>query len=233
MIESISRNYHQNYLNKISLISLGMKLVHRILASLVRRIFAIVFKCISRSSGKLFPLFFSVAYIFFKDPWNYRKKAEVFRFEQTNKIIEREFGKLNTVLELGCGEGHQSKYLMKLCNKLIGIDVSSIATRRAKKLLPEANFHSMKLETALLEFPIMDSNSLAIAAEVLYYVKDKEEVIQHLQENYNQAVVSFYKTYAHQLGPIMTANNWSGPEEIIHGKSHFYVYWHKSENQAQ
>ncbi|MGH6645240.1 MAG: hypothetical protein ACRED3_21350, partial [Bradyrhizobium sp.] len=43
-----------------------------------------------------------------EDPWNMNSPGEIARFEATNRIIEREFGRVGSLLELGCGKGHQT-----------------------------------------------------------------------------------------------------------------------------
>jgi SAM-dependent methyltransferase len=77
-----------------------------------------------------------------KDPWNMASEKERARFEATNRVIEGAFGRVGSVLELGCGEGHQTEYLAKISNTQYGVDVSAQAVERARKRLPQAQFES-------------------------------------------------------------------------------------------
>src|SRR2546422_10776958 len=65
------------------------------------------------------------------DPWLMSSPAEQFRFRETNRLIVAKFGRVASLLEIGCGEGHQSVYLQHVCNRLIGLDVSARAVKRA------------------------------------------------------------------------------------------------------
>ena len=67
-----------------------------------------------------------------KDPWGFTDPREEMRFQETNRILLREFGQIGTLLEIGCAEGHQTAYLMRVCHQLYGLDVSSRAVQRAK-----------------------------------------------------------------------------------------------------
>jgi len=58
-------------------------------------------------------------------------QLEQSRFEWTNNIIKTHLSPLDSILEVGCGEGHQSLFFSQLCRSLYGIDVSERAIRRA------------------------------------------------------------------------------------------------------
>src|SRR5262245_47425886 len=64
------------------------------------------------------------------DPWAMDSDRERFRFVETNRAIVDAFGRIGSMLEIGCGEGHQSTYLVGLCDRLTGIDVSATAVGR-------------------------------------------------------------------------------------------------------
>ena len=65
------------------------------------------------------------------DPWGLDSPGELFRFEQTNRVIAREFAPVGDLLEIGCGEGHQSRHLAQACGRLHGCDISPRAVGRA------------------------------------------------------------------------------------------------------
>src|SRR5688572_30209268 len=75
------------------------------------------------------------------DPWNLDSPVEHARFEATNRALESCFGRVSSMLEVGCGEGLQSSYLQRLTDKLHGIDVSTTAVARARLRVPDADFH--------------------------------------------------------------------------------------------
>ena len=64
-----------------------------------------------------------------EDPWNMDSDRESRRFQATNRIIEHNFGRVGSLLELGCGEGHQTQYLARLSDQQYGIDVSAQSGR--------------------------------------------------------------------------------------------------------
>jgi len=73
-----------------------------------------------------------------EDPWHMDSAREQARFAWTNGIISAHFPRLDTLLEVGCGEGHQSLHLSQLCGRLYAIDVSRRALRRASRRCPNA-----------------------------------------------------------------------------------------------
>ena len=79
------------------------------------------------------------------DPWNMDSPMERARFEATNGVIEQAFGRVGSVLEIGCGEGHQTQYLARLSDEQYGLDVSPAAIERARVRLPQAHFAAVDL----------------------------------------------------------------------------------------
>ena len=73
-----------------------------------------------------------------EDPWRMESAREQARFAWTNGLIAAEFSPLETMLEIGSGEGHQSQHLSRLCARHFGIDVSARAVRRALRRRPAA-----------------------------------------------------------------------------------------------
>src|SRR5688572_20569208 len=71
-----------------------------------------------------------------KDPWNLDSPMEHARFAATSSLLSQRFGRVNDLLEIGCGEGLQSTYLQELTERLHGIDVSATAIERARARLP-------------------------------------------------------------------------------------------------
>src|SRR5690606_18167780 len=59
-----------------------------------------------RNGGRDDPRRFDMAYRI-PDPWGMSAPGEQHRFEATSAIISREFGRVGSLLEVACGEGHQ------------------------------------------------------------------------------------------------------------------------------
>src|SRR3546814_1302193 len=74
------------------------------------------------------------------DPWNMESRLEQARFVATNAVVARAFGRVGTLLEVGCGEGHQTRVLDELADEVYGIDVSPTAVERARERVPKAHF---------------------------------------------------------------------------------------------
>lgn len=103
------------------------------------------------------------------DPWHLAREQE--RFSQTNAVIERRFGRVVTMLEIGCGEGYQTVWLARLCDRIVGTDISEDALARARALVPAGTFTLSPLPELPLPagLPALD---LAVACEVLYFATD-------------------------------------------------------------
>src|SRR5262245_42943898 len=74
------------------------------------------------------------------DPWQMTAPREQYRFATTNALLQEKLGRVETMLEVGCGEGHQSEHLARLCDRLYGVDVSPRAIERAKTRVTAAHF---------------------------------------------------------------------------------------------
>jgi SAM-dependent methyltransferase len=140
----------------------------------------------------------------FGDPWNMESDLERARFAATNAIIERELGHVGSLLEIGCGEGHQSLVLKALADELFGIDVSATAIERAQRRLPEARFAA----TDLAGQPWGDMRrrfDLVVACEVLYYVKDIPATLARMSHLGRHCVVTFFAPALGRVGPHLDA----------------------------
>jgi SAM-dependent methyltransferase len=113
------------------------------------------------------------------DPWSMASPRERYRFAETNQLILRNFGEVNTLLEIGCGEGHQSLYLRQLCNRLIGLDVSDIAVKRARRRCPGSEF--LVGDIFCQEIRVQAPFDLVVGCEVLYYMADVPAALRQMQ----------------------------------------------------
>ena len=138
------------------------------------------------------------------DPWNMESDLERFRFERTNQIISRQWPQLESILELGCGEGHQSQYLARLCGQLYGADVSATAVERAKSRVPAARFAAGDIfaqpwgrEPGRFE--------LVVACEVLYYISDIQRTIDEMNHLGRNCLVTMFAPAIRRVGPFVEA----------------------------
>lgn len=163
-----------------------------------------------------------------RDPWNLDSPREHVRFELTNREIEKHFGKVDSMLELGSSEGLQSSYLSKLCNKLEGVDVSPTAVNRARQRLPDANFYVGDL-TSQSWADEENRYDLVVACEVLYYIEDVKTTLRTMNHVGKSCFVTFFTPEAHKLSAIMESipgvqKNWLSHE----GTTWLVAHWRKA-----
>jgi SAM-dependent methyltransferase len=124
------------------------------------------------------------------DPWHMDSPSEKYRFEETNRLILEKFGRVRSILEVGCGEGHQSVILKNICNHLVGLDVSAKAVARAKRRCPGAVYYVGDISSREIdEFRPYD---LVVACEVLYYMNDVSAALRRMQELGRNCFVTYY-----------------------------------------
>lgn len=86
------------------------------------------------------------------------------------------------VLEIGCGIGNMSRYLLKSCDKLIGIDISSQFLQHIKIDYPELELYPFDVAGEESLKLIEKHINTVVCINVLEHVKDD---IQALQNIYN------------------------------------------------
>lgn len=138
------------------------------------------------------------------DPWNLDSPREHMRFELTNREIEKRFGKVGSMLEIGSSEGLQSTYLSKLCESLHGIEVSATALQRASQRLPNANFYLGDLSQQPWNEET-DRYDLVVACEVLYYISDVKKTLQMMSRLGKACFITFFSPEAYKLSDIVDA----------------------------
>ncbi|HVZ12416.1 MAG TPA: SAM-dependent methyltransferase [Patescibacteria group bacterium] len=156
-----------------------------------------------------------------QDHWNFEKSDfEKKRFEQMLKFCN--YVPHKTILEIGCAEGHFTKYLTKISQSVTAVDVSSIAIEYARKKVLEATFKVLKLE----EIPIPEEKyDLVICSETLYYLLDQKGAIDYLKRlGKNLVTSSFLMTnwgayisefYLARLHPLKRKVLYSIPERKL------------------
>jgi predicted TPR repeat methyltransferase len=84
-------------------------------------------------------------------------EAERFRFATTSRLILNHFGRSKKLLEIGCGEGHQSEKLANVCDKLFDVSrraVERAARRGTRGLFAVGDVFTVGLPTALKTKPM-------------------------------------------------------------------------------
>jgi SAM-dependent methyltransferase len=163
-----------------------------------------------------------------QDPWDFTEPHEKMRFQETNRIILREFGRTGTLLEVGCAEGHQTAYLMSVCHQLYGLDVSRRAVRRAKRRCPDATIAVGDMASAARIAGGPERFDVVVACEVLYYVKDVAANLRWMAQLGRGSLISYYyldcfrERLEHELACIDIAGR-----EIIRCKDRSWsvVWW--------
>ena len=125
------------------------------------------------------------------DPWGMQSPREAYRFDETNRIIKEHFGQVDRMLEVGCGEGHQSQRLLETCKTLCGIDVSHRAVVRAKRRCPRGLFFEGDIFTAKV-LKGTDRFDLVVACEVLYYMENIPAVLKRISQIGSACLVTYY-----------------------------------------
>jgi 2-polyprenyl-3-methyl-5-hydroxy-6-metoxy-1,4-benzoquinol methylase len=104
-----------------------------------------------------------------------------------------------SILDVGCGEGALTRYLVGCATEVAGIDASRTAIRRARRLVPRATFHCCTLE-AFSSDRLFD---VVLAVEVLYYVQAVDVAIERLLALGRSVIVSYTNRERHRLEPYL------------------------------
>lgn len=136
------------------------------------------------------------------DPWNMDSDLERFRFERTNAIIQSAFAGVQSVLEIGCGEGHQTQYLQRVCPKVYGVDVSATAIERARLRVPSAQFAAGDV-FAQPWGRRSGQFDLVVACEVLYYIADVQRTIDEMSHLGKACLVTIFTPAVGRIGPAL------------------------------
>jgi 2-polyprenyl-3-methyl-5-hydroxy-6-metoxy-1,4-benzoquinol methylase len=159
------------------------------------------------------------------DPWNMESDLERFRFERTNQLVANNFAGTQSLLELGCGEGHQSEYFQRICTEVYGVDVSGTAIGRAQARLPQGRFAAGDIfaQPWGRERGRFD---LVVACEVLYYVADIQRTIDEMNFLGKSCFVTIFAPAIRRVGPFIerlpdVRKDWFG----AHGAEWVVAFW--------
>jgi ubiquinone/menaquinone biosynthesis C-methylase UbiE len=103
----------------------------------------------------------------------------------------RRVAPLETVLEIGSGEGDQTERLLNLAHKVRGVDISPTAIERARRRFadnPNASFSVGELP----KIGVDERFDLVTAFEIIYYVKDIPRALDMMDRLGHQRIVSVH-----------------------------------------
>jgi len=115
-----------------------------------------------------------------------------------------------SILDVGCGEGALTRYLVGSADRVVGVDVSSTAIARARRFVPKATFECSTLEA----FAPRQAFDVVIAVEMLYYVKCRRTAIEKLLALGRSVIVSYTAREQHRLDPYLDAFCQPGDREF-------------------
>jgi len=172
----------------------------------------------SGSYGKL-KLLYSL-----EDPWEMASQREQHRFRLSNEQLTAISPRYASLLEIGCGEGHQSEYLAQLADQMFGMDISPKAVARAENRCPEGHFRIGRIEDVATIFP-SQRFSLITACEVLYYTKNIPNALSILKPRTDVLYVSNFETRAAQMRHHFAGPGWQVLPPIQFGDTTWECYF--------
>ena len=162
-----------------------------------------------------------------EDPWHMESELEKARFVRTSELIEANLGRrFATLLEVGCGEGHQSEHLSRLCDRLTGIDVSPTAVERAKKRLPGADFAAGDLYAQPWAHE-RGRFELVTACEVIYYMADIPRFLQTIDQLGKLCLVTYFAPAARKVEAHVMAMPGAQRTTFRHQDTEWVAVWWK------
>lgn len=158
-----------------------------------------------------------------KDPWQADSSSQMYRFIETNRVILDKFGRVNSLLEIDCGEDHQSLHLQQVCNNLTGLDVSVRAINRARKRCPGSDFLAGDIfsKDLIKQVPF----DLMVACEVLYYMSDVQAALRQMLELARNIVVTYFYGEMKNLDPIVLSMHDCGSEVLESEYGRWRIAW--------
>lgn len=163
-----------------------------------------------------------------EDPWNMDSAQETARFEATNALIERHFGRVGDLLEIGCGEGHQTRWLARVSERQYALDVSARAVERARQRVPKAQFHIGDVFTQSWT-PPGGRFDLVTACDVLYYLSDPAATLAQMRRIGRAGLVTFYAPACGRVAPAVNAIPGVQRDWFSHGHVAWLAAWWRDE----
>jgi|SRR5437870_5280606 len=160
------------------------------------------------------------------DPWLMTSASEQFRFRETNRLILQKLGRQASILEIGCGEGHQSLYLQHVCNRLTGLDVSARAVKRARSRCPQGEF--LVGDIFSQEVSALAPFDLVVACEVVYYMSDVPAALQQMRALGRGCLITYFEGEMETLDrQVLVSFPRALSEVLVFEKARWRaVWWH-------
>ena len=158
-------------------------------------------------------------------------EKEQFRFAETNRILLEQViapaARAGSILEIGCGEGHQSEHLLRLCQRLTGVDVVATAVERARARLPDraraeflvGDLHSQPWTAERGQFDVVT------AFEVIYYYKDIPEALAAMSSLGRACMITYHRPAVPLLEGPLRALPIAGRATITFGDTEWRAAW--------
>ncbi|KGP63337.1 methyltransferase [Legionella norrlandica] len=131
---------------------------------------------------------------------------------------------VNNVLDLGCGTGLTGTVLREISKHLTGVDISEKMIARAK----EKGIYDLLVCSELIDFLKKDNKyyDLAVAADVLPYFGDLENIFNYLQQRLNQKGFFIFTTEISAATPwkLESSARFSHLPEYIEELIHKYQF---------
>jgi 2-polyprenyl-3-methyl-5-hydroxy-6-metoxy-1,4-benzoquinol methylase len=166
-----------------------------------------------------------------RDPWKMESPQEQFRFAETTRIVRERLvapaARVGSILEIGCGEGHQTEHLATLCDHVTGIDVSATAVERARQRLPRATFAAGDLFAQ----PWVDEVGrfdIVTAFEVLYYLSDVPKTLRAMDRLGKACIVTYFAPAARVVEAHVEKMPIAGRETFRFGDTEWKAAWWRS-----
>lgn len=167
------------------------------------------------------------------DPWGMASSEEQFRFRETNRFILEKFGSVGSILEIGCGEGHQSVYLQSVCKQLTGIDVSERAVKRAQCRCPRGEFLVGDIFSPKVSS--LGPFDLIVACEVIYYMRDVPGALEKMRALGRNCLITYYEGELKNLDPQVLAFCPEALSEVIEFQKGWWrvTWWYGCQPKSQ
>jgi SAM-dependent methyltransferase len=161
------------------------------------------------------------------DPWQMSSPTEEFRFLAINGIIEENFGRVGSILEIGCGEGHQTVHLRRVSDGVIGLDVSPRAIARAREKQPDGRFMAGTVFSP--EVDVYGPFDLVVASEVLYYMSDIQAVLRRMREIGRANLVTYFSDEWSNLDPEVLSIFGAKSKVVEFGDAQWRAVWWRND----
>ncbi|MCA9678629.1 MAG: class I SAM-dependent methyltransferase [Kofleriaceae bacterium] len=166
-----------------------------------------------------------------RDPWKMESKQEQFRFAETSRLLHRHLiapaERVGRILEIGCGEGHQTEHLVPLCDRVTGIDVSPTAVERARGRVPGVDFAAGDL-FAQPWIDERDRFDVVTAFEVLYYLKDIPRTLEAMNRLGKACMVTYFAPAARVVEMHVMGMPGAARETFRYGDTEWVAVWWRS-----